>query len=270
MARQRVESPLLNSRRGVPIQTRTQNTGGSVTIEGRSNYRVRRRLNADGDEQLVNITMDSDDDDPFSWMLRRELSYGARAPARTRETTTQDDSDDGMPMYLLGRPRTASIRPQTMSSSESSNNATRRRRGWARLDQDDARSRPGTIFRSSPAAFRTEHGDGAAATAPQRRLVFVPTTQTSLWNTLDDDAESIRVRLNAARSMESVSEVLRDYLRSESPEKRSAYITFGSSIPFTPSPLPLPLVEKTSVLQVRSRVFRMSIRTPSQTPLAGR
>ncbi|KAH9945590.1 hypothetical protein B0H21DRAFT_427098 [Amylocystis lapponica] len=232
-------------------------------------YRITRRFNPDGEEHVHNIVMDeSDSDDPFSWMVPRgDRRRGERSISDRREPTPTTPATSYGELMRQRRERTAQIRaqaaPRTDSSPAQASSTRRRRRGWARLDQDgnEIPTDEEEEYERNLAQVRSRALALSAGTAPQRlerpqqqlppppppnqRLSFVPTTQSMLWQAPAD----VRVRLNPpsppSGSNGDMSTPRAGRAEAAAGERSDVDVpeAFGSAAPFKPSPLALPLVD---------------------------
>ncbi|KAI0935837.1 hypothetical protein AcV5_004145 [Taiwanofungus camphoratus] len=270
--------------------------GFEVTDHG--SYRVRRSVNADGAEHVQNIMLeDSDDEDPFSWLVPREDRRRAQRltpPGRDGAATPAGVYTYSSTDYERRRERLAQLqRSQGLSRNDdaASMSARPRRRGWARLDPDgneiptdeeeeyeraraQMRARAVALAGSqSPRRFGPTQAQALPPSPPQRRLSFVPTTQPFFWPGADElDA---RVRLNPLLSRTdsasysdvdtaTVSRAGSDGEDAPTSERSVSPVPFGSPAPFIPSPLPLPLVVLSPPVP-RSRRRLMRDRSPIRT-----
>ncbi|KZT06230.1 uncharacterized protein LAESUDRAFT_759427 [Laetiporus sulphureus 93-53] len=252
---------------------------------------------------------DLDDDDPFSWLLpsrSRDEFLGLGGPVRTREPYRFADAFIA-PEERRRRDRAGQSMayPQTTLSSRSDadigqQRASRRpRRGWARLDPDgdeiptdeeEEYERHRAQLRARALQLTSGQASRRFDVAPlfpeppphQRRPLFMPTTQ-SVWQFSND--EDIQVRINPALpSSDSLSDWERPITPREDDNESLAPTEIiprgppspeliGSSIPFSPSPLPLPLIDLSPLKHTRHRKLSSAnrrIKVSSAACLAGR
>ncbi|GBE78512.1 predicted protein [Sparassis crispa] len=263
-------------------------------IHSRPSYRVRRRLTADGEEHIQNIIMsDSDDDDLFSWFVpAAEREQRRRIPIShpLEETVNVAPSNlDGYSIRPTRRYLSEIIERGRAEASRAADNSRPRRRGWARLDRDGneiptdeeeeyernrAQMRSRALALSSRQAVRrTELALAELPLPPPPPLSLQPTTQTLFWQSPGDS--NVRVRLGPFPGTDMDGNVVPDSDDSATlREGPSQPRYFGSAVPFTPSPLPLPLVEvSSSVLQPKRPHVTgpvEGVRKRSQAWVAGR
>ncbi|EMD41419.1 hypothetical protein CERSUDRAFT_110001 [Gelatoporia subvermispora B] len=269
--------------------TDDNNTISEIT-EHRS-YRVRRRLNPDGEEYVHSIRMEEpEDEDPFSWLrpegprpIRLRPREGTVVP--TPSATDARHRRERIDLIRRGMSLTTSDAPR------------RRRRGWgayltitvwdflnksaARIDHDgneiptdeeEEYERNRAQMRARAAALmqpqHLERRGPQLPPAPGRRrpLYYSDSTSWQYASELDgrdpraSDLES-RLRddlLSAPRpwaSQEAHTSPHTSASRSgaSAPEHLPARRVFGSSDPFHPSPLPLPRVEMKSTSAAKRR-----------------
>lgn len=177
--------------------------------ESRS-YSVRRRINAQGDEVVHNITLDLEED-PTTWSLpvreRAQINSTVRTTRRLARPNYQRDAV-----------------PAVIPSSD------RVRRNWAVLDPD------GDILPWD----EDEELDGARR-GNQAPSLLVPLSRSSFF--LDEDIdESPRVRINS-RDIDdyAVADAAIDHIIECQCRNRLVIEPFGSDVPLCVDPLPMPL-----------------------------
>ncbi|CCM01301.1 uncharacterized protein FIBRA_03350 [Fibroporia radiculosa] len=246
-----------------------------------TSYRVRRFYNADGEEQVHNITLDdSEDDDPYSWLLpsqRDDIRGEFRRATRVRREQTRGPF--GGPVFNSVEPALGTTYAErrrnerservhqnvSQSMSGSLPTSRHRRRGWARIDTDGnevptdeeeeyERNRSQMRVRalqllSGQVPQRTDRPPPQVPEPPssRRRPSFVPTTQTLLWPTPIDSHVRVRMPLTDAASVVDIQRQFtpRDETEYEfaNAEPLSTSQHIGSAVVFTPSPLPIPCVD---------------------------
>ncbi|OCB91635.1 hypothetical protein A7U60_g1096 [Sanghuangporus baumii] len=258
--------------------------------EGRS-YRILRRLNADGDEQVHQLNSDPWTDDPFgptalaalrgavNGETEHQFLSAAQADAtNTNGGTTNSTNSNAIPSSLDRLRRSFNIVRQSQQSetdlpplitdspSLNTNMATRRRRGWARLDANGdeiptdeeeeidriltaqrVRTNQGVAWRSSTNA------SSSSSTVLRTRLEYLaPTTRSVFSHATDDDDDDentsdIRVRLGIASALPSRRfvgptprfNVFSDAWKEKEKEREPEQEFFGTSEPYFVSPIPM-------------------------------
>jgi len=280
-----------------------------------SSYRVRRQFNADGEEHVHNVMLD-DDYDPFSWLVPPHQRDEPRGEARRSTTRTRQPARertapnlyDTWAVYDERRRRERGAQsnttlpgaPRADNPPSNSSSYRRRRRGWARLDQDgneiptdeeEEYERNRTLMRARAAQLASGQSVRRLEPSapplppppppPHRRLSFVPTTQSSLWQSYNGDGGA-RVRINpaapspyadaSALSDPDTPTTLSEQLDDDDEENPPPPEVIGSTVPFTPSPLPLPLVDLSRSSTRKHVTPRLSqpIRVPRDGYWAGR
>ncbi|KAL5518614.1 hypothetical protein ACEPAH_297 [Sanghuangporus vaninii] len=195
--------------------------------EGRS-YRILRRLNADGDEQVHQLNSDPWTDDPFGptalaairGAINGETEQQFLSAAQANATnmnggTTNSNNSNAIPSSLDRLRRSFNIVRQTQQSetdlpplitdspSLNTNMTTRRRRGWARLDangdeiptdEEEEIDRILTAQRirtNQGVAWRSSTNASSSSSAVLRtRLEYLaPTTRSVFSHATDDDED---------------------------------------------------------------------------------
>ncbi|KAH9921416.1 uncharacterized protein B0H18DRAFT_1020960 [Fomitopsis serialis] len=227
-----------------------------------------------------------EDEDPFSWLMpsrtpparEPEPRRTSRSiwPTRAAQSTSAYPFSENMTVFEGGRaPRdrggqraAAPVSGRVEVAPTNLGSARRRRRGWARLDQDgneiptdeeeeyernrtQMRARALQLTSNQPPERLTRASSTTLPPPPPpagRRLSFVPTTQSQglFWPSSDAD---VRVRINTARDLPSTEPDRPVTPRDDSDDDEywkdvpAGPQTIGSSAPFVPSLLPLPRVD---------------------------
>ncbi|THH11769.1 hypothetical protein EW145_g430 [Phellinidium pouzarii] len=264
----------------IPNAEGRENTYGEFieTDEGRT-YRVRRRVNANGEEQIHRIRTDEwwADDDDFADSVFTSgpsvLSGGRRTAAErvferlpgsmswgqslqnessTSGTSSGSGIEVGRPSRRIGRNHDRVPEPTSHNTEEGSPITTRRRRGWARLNADGdevptdeeeeiERNRTEQRIRNSRSAF-----NNAFATSRARLEYLAPTTRNVFIYGAEESEEgssdATRIRLHLPGQVHRRVQQLANSARDGlATENVTEQESLGTLEPYYLCPLPTPL-----------------------------
>lgn len=197
----------LEQRRQDGYTRSTPNASGSAASGAQNrNYLVRRRLNADGEEHVHTIDLETwEQDEAMDWLMpsvpptaRQNPDLPTPAEHRTRLTRLQRE------LYRTANEPVASSEDRSRQFVPPAP-ASRRSRGWARLDADGVeidseeegnqeRARAREYLRAR--RFNSSELVEIERRAPVRRETLVPMTRTSMSHALPEVAAPARVRIN--------------------------------------------------------------------------
>ncbi|KDQ54890.1 hypothetical protein JAAARDRAFT_71680 [Jaapia argillacea MUCL 33604] len=177
-------------------------------------YRIRRRLNADGDEHVHNINVD-EWMDPNSPMLpprvSRDRHQGARSAVPPRRRVREGGASGSEHARTADSSETTTVvqyGDRTVMGTNPTSSYSRRRRGWARLDADgneistdeeDRVERDRTQIRIRMTTSQSVDQSIINMENGTRQTMIeslIPTTRTSISHATDEPRNA-RVRLNA-------------------------------------------------------------------------